>query len=878
VSKPCFSEEQVLAKRFRIERLLGAGGMGEVYLARDLRLEERVALKTIRRRLSAEPAIRRQFVAEVQNARRVTHPNVCRIYELFDDDEIPFLVMEYLDGPTLSEWLKSAKHSAIVCRKIALNLAEGLSAAHAQGIIHRDFKPDNVILTGSEQHLRAVITDFGLARPFSEPDDPRAKSLGGGTRDYMAPELHSGASASVASDLYAFGVVLGELVPKHPFATECKARNPERRPKSLDSAIRQWRSNSSRRWWMLAWLAGPAAAVAAYEWMSRPRLAFTSRQRLLLNGFAPSSDIVSRTVRDLLMTGLRQSPLVTVVPDERVRVLSGGNWPERLDQLISIAGRAQIPFVLQGSLQHTASDIRLLVEVLDTLTGKLALRLSESGDAKRLVTLTDRMALQLRRDFGESENSLRATYRSLSEVTSSSPEAAEAYFQGLHFYESSDAVGALTWFDRALEIDPQFALAHLGRALALQGQNRESEALASHERAFQLRARISERERLWIESQYANTAAQDFAAAVNTLRRMVHLFPEEAIFQRQLSLAYSLTGQPEQGIEAAHKAVELNSLSANNRNVLICTLAQAGHSDEAIDYFKQCRSDGVSSHLLERGLGLAYMGKGDYDAALAAFRRMLRPAELEREGKIFSTGPLVMLGRFEEAAQQLSFGLSSDSNGGPSRNREAQRLALAHVYWLMDQSSTARARALETAQLEPIPINLPFLAPAAGVASLLRDSELLSEIRDRVSRIAVRWPSSYSQGMRAMCEGLAYWATNDERSAATFQDARGLWPDPLTLFWYARWAADQNDFATALATYEQLRAASGTLLRYHFAGLSVLSWIDEARCLQRLSRYGESLRLYKKVLDHWERHAGLFNVTREVRGEHDRVKGAKRDG
>src|SRR5262245_31380101 len=105
LSEPCFKEKQLLAGRLLIERLLGAGGMGEVYLARDVRLDERVALKTIRRRLSAEPALRRRFVAEVQNARRVTHPNVCRIFELFDDGETPFLVMEYLDGPTLTEWL-----------------------------------------------------------------------------------------------------------------------------------------------------------------------------------------------------------------------------------------------------------------------------------------------------------------------------------------------------------------------------------------------------------------------------------------------------------------------------------------------------------------------------------------------------------------------------------------------------------------------------------------------------------------------------------------------------------------------------------------------------------------------------------------------------
>jgi tetratricopeptide (TPR) repeat protein len=278
-------------------------------------------------------------------------------------------------------------------------------------------------------------------------------------------------------------------------------------------------------------------------------------------------------------------------------------------------------------------------------------------------------------------------------------------------------------------------------------------------------------------------------------------------------------------------------------------------------------------------VGLAYMEKGDYNAALAAFRRMTTPPELEREGKIFSTGPLVMLGHFEEAAQQLNFGLFSDSWGGPSRNRETQRLALAHLHWLMDQPGVAQVRASETAQLEPIPIYLPFLAPAAGLAFLLRDFGLLGQIRDGVSRIAARWPSTYSKGTRAMCEGLAYWAIEDSRGAASFEEARGFWPDPLTLFWNARWLANRNDYSGALATYGQLRASAGTLLRYHFAGLCVLGWIDEARCLRKLSRFSESLRLYRQVLDHWERNAGTFSLVREVRNEHDTLQeGAKADG
>ena len=890
--EPCFRPEQLLAGRFTVERLLGAGGMGEVYLARDQRLDERVALKTIRRRLSSDPAIRRRFVAEVQNARRVTHPNVCRIFELFEDGETPFLVMEYLDGPTLTEWLKSGRRAMAERRNIALNLAEGLAAAHASGIIHRDFKPDNVILTGPEQHPHAVITDFGLARPFADVEEVQSRSIGGGTHDYMAPELRAGAAASIASDLYAFGVVLEQLIPGHRFAADCKARNPERRPKSLEPAIRHWRSNPTRRSWILACSIGPAAAMAVYEWTSRQRLALASRERLMMSSFSPGSAVMARSLRDLLITGLRQSPLVAVVPDERVRALSGGGWPSGRDQFLAVARRAQIRFVVEGSLEMEGSGLKLLIEVLDSVAGKQALQVSEKGDRNGLVGLADRIALQLRRDFGESESSLRATYKSLADVTSTSPEAVEAYFQGMHLYESADADGALTWFDRAIEIDKLFALAHLGRAQALAVTDRETDALESYQRAFQLRARVSERERLWIEALYANMASRDIATAAATFRRLARLYPEEATFQRQLAVAYGRLGQPQDGLEPARKAAELDSSSVSNRNVLICNLAQAGHADEAIEYLRRCRADGIGSQLLETGVGLAYLQKGDYEAAIDSFGRMTSPPELEREGRMLAAGPMILQGRFAEVARQLESGLISDSMGGPSRHRETHRVWLAHLYWLMDQPGLAHLRASETAQVDPLPLYLPFLGPTATIAFLVKDLAMSRNVRDRVLAIHSRWPSTFSNGTRALCEALVHWAEGDDAGAGgAFTEARGLWPDPLALFWLAQWQSHKEEYDAALTTLGELRAASGTLLRYHFAGLSVLGGIEEARCLFKLSRFPQSLRLYRQTLGFWQAHAGAFGIVHQVQREylavqqgaktHDRLlgnSGARRDG
>jgi len=209
--RPRFQPGQALLDRFVIERLVGRGGMGEVYLAHDRRLNERVAIKTIRMELAGDPSVRNRFLREVQNSRRVTHPNVCRIFDLFEEGATPFFSMEYLDGVGLSEWLAQRRVPAASRRHLALFLAEGLHAAHRNGILHRDFKPSNIILIGDGLTPRPVITDFGLARAFSSTSVLNLHSLQAGTLDYMAPELKRGDPASVRTDTYAFGKVLAAL-------------------------------------------------------------------------------------------------------------------------------------------------------------------------------------------------------------------------------------------------------------------------------------------------------------------------------------------------------------------------------------------------------------------------------------------------------------------------------------------------------------------------------------------------------------------------------------------------------------------------------------------------------------------------------------------
>jgi predicted ATPase/tetratricopeptide (TPR) repeat protein len=221
---PRFERDQRVAHRYRIRRLVGRGGMGEVYEAWDEDLAIAVALKTLRLAGGTEAAHSRLRLEGIL-ARSIWHPNVCRLYDLGrhgeGDDAAWFLTMELLHGVTLAEVLQQKGRLPLDrARYFGIQMAEGLEAAHQAGVVHRDFKPGNVIIVNRDGSEHAVVTDFGIARAASRADSPRGGSSDSqagsgsliGTPIYMAPEQVRGEEAGPAADIYALGIVLYEMV------------------------------------------------------------------------------------------------------------------------------------------------------------------------------------------------------------------------------------------------------------------------------------------------------------------------------------------------------------------------------------------------------------------------------------------------------------------------------------------------------------------------------------------------------------------------------------------------------------------------------------------------------------------------------------------
>ena len=201
-----FPPGTVLAGRYRIVGLIGQGGMGEVYRANDLKLGQSVALKFLPADTAKNQQLLARFHTEVRIARQVSHPNVCRVYDIGEVDGSPFLSMEYVDGEDLRSLLRRiGRLPADKAIEIARKLCAGLAAAHDKGVLHRDLKPANVMIDGRGHVL---IADFGLAALAGQLDSAHLRD---GTPAYMAPEQLAGKEVSVRSDIYALGLVLYEM-------------------------------------------------------------------------------------------------------------------------------------------------------------------------------------------------------------------------------------------------------------------------------------------------------------------------------------------------------------------------------------------------------------------------------------------------------------------------------------------------------------------------------------------------------------------------------------------------------------------------------------------------------------------------------------------
>lgn len=863
--RPVFSTGQVLRNRFEVTKPLGEGGMGEVYLAYDRVLGEQVALKTIAPLLASSAEIRSRFVAEVKSARRITHPNVCRIHELFEDGETPFFAMEFVDGCPLHELLSRGNLAKKTRWQLAIQVAEGLHAAHVNGIAHGDFKPLNVLVKpGDPPH--AIIMDFGLARAFGAARQlASSEDVGAGTLEYMAPELLTGTPSSVATDIFAFGKVARLLLPEEKLWDACTSVEARERPSSLEAVIHHLRRDHTRRYWLAGSLLAVAGAASYSFFGVKPMpIRIEDGARLLVNGFQAAVEMLpaARFARAVLVTALQQSPRIRTIADQDLipevrRLLPRGGLPIEGEPLRKLVALQRAKYWIDGHLSKSNDRYSLSIGLMRS-ADEVLLAQNAFGDAPSLSTLAADVAVWIRQLAGESRQSLDANPSAVTSFTSIVPEALQKFYEAMEHYSLGEMAEAVPLLEESLRLDPEFAQAHNYLGMCLSSLHRYAEALPHSERAMQLSVRLPERERCWIEANHY-ALVEDPPKALDAARRNVAYHPDEPRFLRSYCQTLSRNGASEEAIPYIRKAIELAPQSELYPDVLIITLCEAGRFGEALQEYDAARSKANRNMWLESGHALALLGLERYEEAVKWSELIPRPG---RPGMRVQAAK-ILAGDVESAIAGLQQEIARNRVEGNAIDEHQALEFLCGAYYLSDRHRQANQSLEAMAALPAYPPYARKWQCTAFWAGRLGNDEVLKAARARLNEIHAQWPNGLTLATAKYAEALACLR---ERA---FDQARTLLNDSMgsaftiwTIFDLADFYASVSQFDVAEEYWKKFEARRGVVLRLWFTGTVLMAWLHWAMAARSRGNHATARQYARKILADWSRKNPEADIVR----------------
>jgi len=673
---------------------IGAGGMGEVYRARDTRLGRDVAIKILRQHLSSDPVLKERFEREARAMLALNHPRICTLHDVGCQGGTDFLVMEYLEGEPLTERLRKGSLPLKEVLRIGMEVCEALEEAHRAKIIHRDLKPGNIMLTRGGVKLM----DFGLAaanitdreeeasraplpsttRTVSGPI-PRAPltSTGQviGTIQYMSPERIEGKKADARSDLFALGAVLYEMATgKPPFEGEsqisvarailekdpepisatkpltpaafehvvntCLAKNPDDRfhtahdvrlelkwiaEGTSQPVSRQAAPASKAASRALAWriaipvlLAAVLVAVGFY-YRAHRTTPLTDKDSIVLSDFTNTTgdSVFDDTLKQGLSVQLEQSPFLNVLSERRVNdtlKLMGRPVGDRLTPEVTreVCQRTSSKAMLAGSIAELGSQYVIGLKAVSCDTGDVLAEAQEQAAGKEAVLKAlDAAAVSLRRKLGESLSSVQKYATPLEEATTPSLEALKAYSLGAKTGSVKEATAALPFFQRAVDLDPNFAMAYVWMSGVYFNLNEVGRAAENISKAYELREKVSERERFDIEGNYYLTATGELEKATQTFERWQQTYPRSDFAYRELGFVSADVGNWEKALEEWREALRLEPNNVANYLNFGLACMSLNRLDDAEAVYKQAERRRLEDEfLLQSHYWLAFL-KGD---------------------------------------------------------------------------------------------------------------------------------------------------------------------------------------------------------------------------------------------------------------------------
>jgi TolB-like protein/predicted Ser/Thr protein kinase/thioredoxin-like negative regulator of GroEL len=505
--------------RYEIRELLGAGGMGEVYRAVDTRLNRAVAIKVLASGSASDPDERARFEREAQAISSLNHPHICTLYDVGHQDGVDFLVMECLEGETLEQRLRHGPMGIEESLRCAIEVADALDQAHRGGVIHRDLKPGNVMLTSSG----AKLLDFGLAHPWLAewsvvPDAPgdrltsaalTAKGMVVGTPGYLAPERLAGRDSDAGADLFAFGAVLYEMVTGRkafPGTTQAEVMQAllsgppppvsqvrTDAPRSLDRIVDRCLASDPDERWQTA-----RDLLSEVRWVAerRPGRRRTRRRRLMVamvgaaaavalaiggvrvwNGqggpidsiaVLPMENATGNPSLEYLSDGITEGVIRELSPVPGLKVMSAASvfrFKGKTRDLRAIASTLHVKALLVGRLEQRADGIAITIEMIDPYDSRQLWGAHYTRTAAGILSLDEDISREVsdavRRRItgaGEARRAQRFT---------ESTVAYELYLKGRYYWNRrrpDDLMRSVEFFKQAIVADPQYALAYAGLA------------------------------------------------------------------------------------------------------------------------------------------------------------------------------------------------------------------------------------------------------------------------------------------------------------------------------------------------------------------------------------------------------------------------------